>query len=151
MDFITKNGKKIPISDKPHASPVLTNHLDDLADDLQGLKEDRYNGTSGYWKERIQDFEKATRLIKEQKLDQMQSRAVPLHPEGRIPDDEGISEDHIGVVDKKFGVPDKQYTVAVWINKSPIIRYFRTHDDAINFKKNYTVKNHLVVKKDNEK
>jgi len=95
--FITKNHKKIPINE-PHASKELTTELDDLARSLTHLKTTRYNGTTGFWKEKISAFEKATRLIKKDELDQKISDAVP-HPEGQSAETRLLR-----VLNTKFGV-----------------------------------------------
>lgn len=62
---------------KIHASPKLTSNLVDLSKSIDSLEKNRFNGTSAFWKEKIIEFDRITMLIKEQKLDKIQSTVVP--------------------------------------------------------------------------
>jgi len=62
---------------KLHASPKLTSNLVDLSKSIDSLEKNRFNGTTAFWKEKIIELERTANLIKEQKLDEIQSTVVP--------------------------------------------------------------------------
>lgn len=99
---------------KLHPSPKLTNDLVDLSKSIDSLEQNRFNGTRDFWKEKIIELKATAELIKQEKLDEIQSTAVP-EPEGKTVKDRLVKE-----LNTKFGKGQHDDLIPIETNRITI-------------------------------